>query len=202
MGQELTCVVRYGRKKSEAKVLLETGEIVIRGDVRLKLPFAGMKSVTAKDGVLKVVTDDATYAFELGPQAAKWLEKIKHPKPVIDKLGVKPGLSIAVIGVDEPAFLRQVKERAASVTAGRVPKGSHLVFFGATAVPALGKLATFEKSIARNGGIWVVWPKGRKELTEDHVRAAGKRAGLTDVKVVAFSPTHSALKLVIPLARR
>ena len=202
MGQEAECVVRVGRRKLEGTALLETTEVLLRGDVRLKLPFAGMKSVTAKDGVLKIATDDATYAFELGPLAAKWLEKIRNPKPVIDKLGVKPGLSIAVIGVEEPAFLRQVKERAASVTAGRVPKGSHLVFFGATAVPALGKLATFEKSIARNGGIWVVWPKGRKELTEDHVRAAAKRAGLTDVKVVAFSPTHSALKLVIPLARR
>jgi hypothetical protein len=202
MGQEATCVVRIGRKKVEGTALLETSEVLLRGDVRLKLPFASMKSVAAKDGVLKIVTDDATYSFELGPLAAKWLEKIKHPKPVIDKLGVKPGLSIAMIGLENPAFLKQVKERSASVTVGRVPKGSHLVFFGATAVPALGKLATFEKSIARDGGIWVVWPKGRKELTEDHVRAAARKAGLTDVKVVAFSSTHSALKLVIPLARR
>jgi hypothetical protein len=44
--------------------------------------------------------------------------------------------------------------------------------------------------------------EGRKELTEDHVRAAAKKSGLVDVKVVAFSATHSALKLVIPLARR
>jgi hypothetical protein len=202
MGQEAKCVVRVGRRKLEGTALLETSEVLLRGDVRLKLPFAGMKSVAAKDGVLKVVTDDATYAFELGPLAAKWLEKIKNPKPVIDKLGVKPGLSIAVIGLENPAFLRQVKERAAAVTIGRVPKGSHLVFFGATAVPALGKLATFEKSIARDGGIWVVWPKGRKEFTEDHVRAAAKKSGLVDVKVVSFSATHSALKLVIPLARR
>ena len=202
MGQEAKCEVRVGRRKLEGTALLETSEILFRGDLRLKLPFTGMKSVASKDGVLRVVTDDATYAFELGPLAAKWLDKIKNPKPVIDKLGVKPGLSIAVIGLEDPAFLRQVKERAAAVTTGRVPKGSHLVFFGATAVPALGKLATFEKSIARDGGIWVVWPKGRKEFTEDHVRAAAKKTGLVDVKVVAFSPTHSALKLVIPLARR
>ena len=202
MGQELTCVVRYGRKKSEAKVLLETREILIRGDVRMKLPFSGMKSITARDGVLKITTDDGVFSFELGPQAVKWLEKIRNPKPVIDKLGVKPGLAVALIGVDDPAFERQVRERAAAVTKGRVPKGSHLVFMGATREADLRKLTTAERSIARNGGVWVVWPKGRKELTESHVRAAAKRAGLTDVKVVAFSPTHSALKLVIPLARR
>jgi hypothetical protein len=76
------------------------------------------------------------------------------------------------------------------------------VFLGATGPAALKRLPTLEKTIARNGGIWVVWPKGRREFTEDHVRAAALAAGLTDVKVVAFSATHSALKLVIPLARR
>jgi hypothetical protein len=32
--------------------------------------------------------------------------------------------------------------------------------------------------------------------------AAGKAAGLVDVKVVGFSPTHTAEKYVIPLAAR
>jgi len=202
MGQQLQCVMRVARKKFEGEAYLETSEILFKGDMRLKLPFAAMKSVTAKDGLLKIGTDDATYTFELGPLAAKWLEKIRNPKPVIDKLGVKPGLSVALIGVDDPAFVRQVKGRSAAVTIGRVPKGTHLVFFGPATVSALGRLATFEKAIARDGGVWVVWPKGRKELTEDHVRAAGRKVGLVDVKVVAFSATHSALKLVIPLAHR
>jgi len=56
--------------------------------------------------------------------------------------------------------------------------------------------------IAQNGAIWTVWPKGRPELKEDHIRAEAIRVGLTDVKVAAFSETHSALKLVIPVARR
>ena len=32
--------------------------------------------------------------------------------------------------------------------------------------------------------------------------AASKKAGLVDVKVASFSPTHTALKLVIPVSRR
>ena len=32
--------------------------------------------------------------------------------------------------------------------------------------------------------------------------AAGRNSGLKDVKVVGFSPTHTALKFVIPLAER
>jgi hypothetical protein len=50
--------------------------------------------------------------------------------------------------------------------------------------------------------VWVVWRKGVPDLKEDHVRAAARTSGLVDVKVVAFSPTHSALKLVIPKATR
>ena len=52
------------------------------------------------------------------------------------------------------------------------------------------------------GAVWAVWPKGRKDLNENHVREAAFDAGLVDVKVVRFSATHSGLKLVIPKAKR
>jgi hypothetical protein len=48
----------------------------------------------------------------------------------------------------------------------------------------------------------VVWPKGRKEFREDDVRAFGPKAGLVDVKVMAFSDTLSGLKMVIPVKER
>ena len=46
-------------------------------------------------------------------------------------------------------------------------------------------------------------PKGKDTpVTETDARKAGLAAGLVDVKVAAFSPTHSALKFVIPVAKR
>ena len=56
--------------------------------------------------------------------------------------------------------------------------------------------------IVPNGSVWTVRRKGRKDLTEADVRAAGKAAGLVDVKVVRFSDTHTAEKFVIPVADR
>ncbi len=50
--------------------------------------------------------------------------------------------------------------------------------------------------------LWVVYPKGMKHITENDVLAAGRKCGLKDVKVVAFSVTHTALKFVIPVAKR
>ena len=48
----------------------------------------------------------------------------------------------------------------------------------------------------------MLWPKGQKRLTEGMIRDAALAQGLVDIKVAAFSETLSALKLVIPIARR
>ena len=74
--------------------------------------------------------------------------------------------------------------------------------FGVERKATLERLETLKRSIKPNGALWVLWPKGRRELTGNDVRRAALAHGLVDVKVVAFSATHSGLKLVIPLARR
>jgi hypothetical protein len=52
------------------------------------------------------------------------------------------------------------------------------------------------------GAIWVIYPKGVKDITQAEVMAASKNACLVDVKVASFSPTHTALKLMIPVSKR
>ena len=203
MGREARCVARVGRRSSEGKALLETKELLFRGEFRLAIPYAEMKRVSARDGTLEVSWPGGTARFELGAaEAARWAERIQNPKSLIDKLGVKSTHVVSVSGVDDQAFLKQLQARAANVSLGRLTKESDLVFMGFEKVADLKKLSTLERSIARNGAIWAVWPKGRPALKEDHIRAAALRAGLTDIKVAAFSATHSALKLVIPVAKR
>jgi hypothetical protein len=48
----------------------------------------------------------------------------------------------------------------------------------------------------------LIYPKGRKEITELQVLSAGRSAGLLDVKVVSYSATHTALKFVRPKSQR
>jgi hypothetical protein len=66
----------------------------------------------------------------------------------------------------------------------------------------LARLPALRDALKSDGALWVVWPKGRPAFREDDVRKAALRAGLVDVKVASFSDTLSALKLVIPVARR
>jgi hypothetical protein len=54
----------------------------------------------------------------------------------------------------------------------------------------------------RNGAIWVVHPKGKGALRDTEIFAAAQQVGLTATKVARFSATHTAEKLVIPVARR
>src|SRR6266480_3934010 len=39
VGNEMSCKVRFGKQESDGKALLETSEILFRGDFRLKIPF-------------------------------------------------------------------------------------------------------------------------------------------------------------------
>jgi hypothetical protein len=123
-------------------------------------------------------------------------------KPLMDKLGVKPESVVNVIGVKDPGFLGLLAERGADVSMGRRRKSADLVIYLAEHPKDLAKLAQLEGDIARDGAIWVVFPRGRPEIKDVVVIAAGIAAGLVDNKVVRFSETHTALRFVIPLARR
>jgi hypothetical protein len=205
MGAELKCRARVDGKKAEGRALLETSEVIFRGDgVRARLPFAALKTVVAADGVLTLAgKDGGELVLELGPAAATWAEKIRHPKSRLDKLGVKPGMKVSVIAVDDPDLRAELAARGADASFAPKPRaGSALIFFGATRTAELARLATLRASLDPAGGIWVIRPKGVTSITEKDVLAAAPKAGLVDVKVVAFSPTHTAEKLVIPVARR
>jgi hypothetical protein len=124
--------------------------------------------------------------------------ELRYPKGRLDKLGVKPGMRVCVLGLDDPAFLNEVRERTSDVTTSKPRKDTHLVVVALSRTTDLPKLKALKAAIKKDGMIWVVWPKGRREFREDDVRAYGPVAGLVDVKVMSFSDTLSGLKLVIP----
>lgn len=205
MGAEAPCrvVVDDGSdgKKAAGKALLETEELVFRSpSLRLVIKLASVSSLRAEDGVLHVGWEGRKAAFELGPAAAKWLEKIKNPKSRAEKLGIKPGQRIAFVGGADETLAKEIAARGATV--GALAAGTHLIFYFAEARAALGKLAALAKKLQKDGAIWVIRPKGVQAITEKDVLAAGRASGLVDVKVAAFSPTHTAEKLVIPLNKR
>jgi hypothetical protein len=200
MGNEANCKVRFGKQESEGKALLETSEILFRGEFRLKIPFSTIKSVKATNGELRVQTAEGLAVFHLGPAAEKWRDKILHPKSRIEKLGVKAGAKVSLLGQFDAEFLRELGSLTKSVSKGSVFPDSEWIFFAAHSKDALAPLSKISKSMKGAAALWIVYPKGQKQITENDVLAAGRKSGLKDVKVVGFSATHTALKFVIPLA--
>jgi hypothetical protein len=202
VGNEVKCTVSSGEQKSEGTALLETSEILFRGDFRLKIPFSTIKSAKAVDGELRLQTAEGLAVFHLGPAAEKWCEKILHPKPRIEKLGVKPAARVSLLGGFDAGFLTEIGKLTKSVSEGKVAPDSEWIFFSADSKEDLGALSKISKSMKGAAALWIVYPKGQKRITENDVLAAGRKIGLKDVKVVGFSSTHTALKFVIPLSNR
>jgi hypothetical protein len=202
MGLEAACQATFGKQRGSGKAHLEPEQLDFRGDFRLRIPVKAVKTVEAKKGELRVEWPEGTATFRLGAAAETWALKIRYPRTLLDKLGVKPGARISVVGRFEPSFLADLESRTDDVALGRLRKDSDLVFVALRAKSDLSRLRTLRETIKQEGAIWVVWPKGRKEFREDDVRAAGPSMGLVDVKVVSFSDTLSALKMVIPVKLR
>lgn len=202
MGNEVKCTAWLGKQESEGKALLETSEILFRGQFRLKIPFSTIKSAKAVDGELRLQTAEGLAVFQLGAAAEKWCEKILHPKSRIEKLGVKPGAKVSLIGGFDAGFLTEIGKLTKSVNKTKVSGDSEWIFFNADSKEDLGAMPRISKSMQGAAALWIVYPKGQKHITENDVLAAGRKAGLKDVKVVGFSPSHTALKFVIPLPNR
>jgi hypothetical protein len=126
-----------------------------------------------------------------------------YTTPLLDKLGVKRGMRVAVIDVYDTEFAASLGERTEDVTKGPPLPDTDLIFLGADTIDQLLRIGVLKAALKPNGAIWVVSRKGKAATLRDvEVIDAAKAVGLVDNKVVSFSPTHTSLRLVIPVALR
>jgi hypothetical protein len=205
MGNEATCTAHFGKKKMTGKALLETSEILFRptdGSPRLKIPFSTIESAKAIDGELRLQSADGSAIFELGATAEKWCHKILHPKTRTEKLGLKARMNVALIGDFDQDFAKELRAISQNIHEGKINPASELIFLSVDSAKALATgIDKAAKIIKGAVALWIIYPKGKKEITENDVLSAGRKAGLKDIKVVGFSATHTALKFVLPLER-
>jgi len=203
MGAEGLVCARFKGASVEGKARLETDVLQFRGgDLRLSIHFAEMKKVGARDGTLTITWPGGTVRFDLGDAAAKWARKILNPPSRLDKIGARPDWRASAIGVADETFLAELEAAVSQLSIGRAVKNSDAIFYGVDNEAALMRVQKLTGFLKANGALWIIRPKGRAEISERATMTAGKRAGLVDVKVVGFSPTHTAEKFVIPVAKR
>lgn len=201
MGYTTACKLKYEGKSYAGKALLETEYLEFKGGLRLKIPFKSITAAALEKTALQIKFDGRNALFEVGAEAEKWLQKILHPKSLLDKLGVKPEYKVCVLKIDDTSFLSDLEKRTPNITR-RLSSECDVIFLGADQESDLTVLDRCRTSLQKDGAIWIVNPKGQKSFNENDVLAAGKKAGLVDVKVVKFSETHTAHRFVIPKAQR
>jgi hypothetical protein len=128
-------------------------------------------------------------------------------KPVVQKLGIKPGFRIFTTGLPA-AYSDLVGQLPADVTmaAGAKAPLDMVHVFATQAAGLAGKLRSYRAAIQPDGMIWVSWPKKASgvatDLTDVVVRDTALPLGLVDIKVCAIDDVWSGLKFVIPKDQR
>mgnify|MGYP003595005748 CR=1 FL=1 len=191
MGRQAQVQARLPEGDDFGRLQFEAPSLIWRGRERRVWSTEALEGLRA-EGEDLVLADGAR--FRLGAtQAARWAQAILHPPRRLEKLGAKPGLRIALVGVQDPAFLAELAE----VVPEFVPaEGAFdLVFLAAETLEDLAPIPDMATGLSAGDGIWVIFRKGRTSPVSDaDVRAAGRAAGLVDTKVCGFSDTHTALK--------
>jgi hypothetical protein len=211
MGRELRCEALIGTRRLRVKAHLDAtfvrlGGVALSraGAMRLVVPFAEMRAVAAQDGVLRFRSKDGPIALELGvKEAERWAKDILHPKSRLEKLGVTRDSHVAAIGISDRAFFDEL-DAAVENPPARVARGRYdLIFCELCSEPELAQIAKLRARLAPAGALWLIYKKGKgAPLTERGVRDAFLAADLVDTKVVSFSETHTAVKIVIPASAR
>jgi hypothetical protein len=205
MGTEIVGEATYRGASHRIKLHLDGKVLDLRDELRLSIPLKEVREAVAKDGRLTIKWGDDQIVLRVGEKAPRLADKILHPPSLLDKLGIKPGHTVTTIGVDDKPFLRDLRKRTASVFTESIEAESDAIIFRATTKGDLRRLKTLQKSLKRDGAIWILWRKGLKgvqDLKEMDVISGARASGLVDVKIASFSDELTSMKLVIPKAKR
>jgi hypothetical protein len=168
----------------------EAPRLIYRGAERRVFDAAALQDVRVEGGGLVLAGGER---FALGAaQAAKWAQAIANPPGRLEKLGVKAGMRVAILDLDDAGFASELGTRAAPVNDLR---DLDILVYGADSDQALARIGELVPALADRGALWVVSLKGKLLKVKDvEVMAAAKAVGLVDNKVCSFSENRTALR--------
>jgi hypothetical protein len=118
MGREATCTCEWNGKKCTVKALVEPPELILRGELRQRVPIAKMQSIKAECDQLRFTVDGDSVALSLGVDlAAKWADALLKPPPTLaKKLGITAETTVWMIGPVDDVALKAALDKAKSIS--------------------------------------------------------------------------------------
>jgi hypothetical protein len=185
MGREAKCHARWPGGEGEVKALLETNEVILRGDLRRTMPLTDI-GVAVEGDALLLKFEGEEIALDLGAQvAASWARKIQAPPTSLaDKLGVGPKCRALVCGEVEDPLLEEALRAALATTPGE----AHLTLAVVESEADLNAALNCHRQLPDDAHIWLVYVKGKASpYGEASVRTAMRAAGYIDTKTASVS---------------
>ncbi len=131
-------------------------------------------------------------------------DKDYSQRDVTDKLGLKPGHGVRVVGHGDAALLARVREKVGRRLGGGREPADVVLYWPRAPVEITPTLLHLAGEIAPAGGIWVITAKrgqisssGMEYFNQDQLISLGKAAGLVDNKICSLSERESAMRFVI-----
>jgi hypothetical protein len=194
MGREAVCTCDWAGTVAEVKALLETNELILRGDIRKRVPFSEIKEVRVQSDCLRFIVGGERVELSLGSSvSAKWAAAITGPPPSLSrKLGITNGTVVRTIGNMQDENLKSALAEAARLSA----RGADLnVACVDTPESLKAALKQARKQLLDSVPIWMVYAKGPGHaLNETAIRSLLRDNGLMDTKVASVSSELTALR--------
>lgn len=174
---------------------LESDALILRGELRLRLPRSDLSGWRADGDDLHLLAGDLALTLTLGAnEAAAWVRALDRPLPTLtEKLGISASARPWLTGALVPDAL----------TAALVGQRAHSLSEAAMLIALLDApddtLAALHCGQAAGLPVWCLYRKGRGDGPRDAtVRAAFRAAGWKDVKACAVDEVWTATRYVPP----
>jgi hypothetical protein len=131
-------------------------------------------------------------------------EKDYSHRDVTDKLGLKPGFAVRVVGKGDKALLARVREKTGRKMISDGTLADVILYWPKIAEEITPTLVELRAAIVPNGGVWVMTAKkgrrsasGMEYLNQTDLIPLGLAAGLVDNKTCSVSDSESGMRFVI-----
>ncbi len=197
MGREATCECTFNGTTAKVKALLESEELILRGEIRMRARLHALKDLRVEEDSLCFNFDNNPMQLRLGAAAAKsWAKKINTPPPSLaDKLGIT-GKTVRTIGPTSDRALDFALNAAALV---RAQNPDLIIACVDTPESLTATLREAKAQLARSVPIWLIYRKGSGHpINESAIRTTLRANGLMDTKVASVSAELTALRFSLP----
>jgi len=192
MGREALIHAEVGMQTGEVKALLESHELILRGEIRRHFPRSVINNVEVDGALLRFTSGEETVRLYLGDKVAEaWAKAIASPPPSLRaKLGLQKGARAFLIGACDDAALAEALD---GVSTGNVAEAAMII----ARIDGPDDLASARATQAKYAHlpVWMIYPKVKDVSYGDGaIRAALRESGFRDTKSCSVSDRLTATR--------